>query len=81
MEAINESELKRLKRNAYYAEYMKKYRTNEEIKLKHNEEVKLYHKNRYENNPEVRERIKMKNLERYHKKKELLKQQATTQIN
>lgn len=39
-----------------------------------------YIKKLYDENPEFREMKRIKNLERYHKKKELLKQQETAQI-
>jgi hypothetical protein len=55
----------------YMREYMKKYRKNNtEMYEKEKKYVAIYLNNRYNTDPEFREKKNKKNLENYHKKRQ-----------
>lgn len=64
---LNDKEIK----NAYMREYMKKYRKNNtEFYEKEKKYISNYLKNRYNTDPEFREKKNKQNLENYHKKRQ-----------
>jgi len=71
----NDKEVKKAYMREYMRDYMKKYRKdNTELYEKEKKYTANYLKNKYNTDPEYREKKNRNNLENYHKKQNALKQ-------